>query len=116
MLRNVLRWLHDRFDRNTLYATAVGRDKKVDELPSFKYYDKLYCLWNFIKHNSTSTYEKLHSVYPELIYEDAEYKQGFSAFHIIKFSDELIVELLNVCDSFSALKTSIPKVLGFERQ
>ena len=55
MLRNVLRWLHDRFDRNTLYATAVGRDKKVDELPSFKYYDKLYCLWNFIKHNSTKT-------------------------------------------------------------
>ena len=92
--------MRDRFDRNTLYATAVGGDKKVDELPSFKYYDELYCLWNFIKHNSISTYEKLCSTYPELIYEDAEYKQGFPAFHIVKFSDELILELLCGCDSF----------------
>ena len=92
--------MYDRFDRNTLYATAVGRDKIVDELPSFKYYDKLYCLWNFIKHNSNSTYEKLCSTYPELIYEDAEYKQGLPAFRIVKFSEELILELLSGCDSF----------------
>lgn len=92
--------MRDRFDRNTLYATAVGREKKVHELPSFKYYDKLYCLWNFIKHNSISTYEKLCSVYPELIYENVEYKQGFLACHIVKFSDELILELLSGCDSF----------------
>lgn len=92
--------MRDRFDRNTLYATAVGKDKKVDELPSFKYYDKLYCLWNFIKHNSFSTYEKLRSVYPELICGKVEYKQGFPAFRVINFSDELIIELLDGCDSF----------------
>ena len=33
----------DRFNRNTLYKTATGNDSKVSELPSFKYYDKLYC-------------------------------------------------------------------------
>lgn len=92
--------MHDRFDRNTLYATAAGRNKKVVELPSFKFYDELYCLWNFIKHNSISTYEKLYLAYPELIYEKTEYKQGFPAFHIINFSDELILELLNGCDLF----------------
>lgn len=92
--------MRDRFDRNTLYAAAVGRDKKVNELPSFQYYDKLYCLWNFIKHNSISTYEKLSSAYPELICENKEYKQGFPAFCIVKFSDELILELLSGCDSF----------------
>jgi hypothetical protein len=92
--------MYDRFDRNTLYATAVGRDKIVDELPSFKYYDKLYCLWNFIKHNSNSTYEKLCSTYPELICENREYKQGLPAFRIVKFSEELILELLSGCDSF----------------
>ena len=90
----------DRFNRNTLYATAVRSGRKVDELPSFKYYDKLYCLWNFIKHNSISTYEKLRSAYPELIYEKMEYKQGFPAFYIINFSDELVIELLNGCNSF----------------
>ena len=90
----------DRFDRNTLYATAAGNNRKVTDLPSFKYYDKLYCLWNFIKHNSLSTYEKLSSMYPDLIREDEEYKQGFPAFYIINFTDELIMELLNGCNSF----------------
>lgn len=92
--------MDNRFDRNVLYATAAGRDKKVDELPSFKYYDKLYCLWNFIKHNSISTYEKLRSAYPELIYEKEKYKQGFPAFYLINYSDELVIELLNGCNSF----------------
>ena len=92
--------MRNRFDRNTLYATADGRDKKVDELPFFEYYNKLYCLWNFIKYNNISTYKKLRSAYPELIYENVEYKQGFPGFHIVKFSDELIVELLNGCYSF----------------
>lgn len=92
--------ISDRFDRNILYATAAGKDKKVFELASFKYYDKLYCLWNFIKHNSLSTYEKLRSTYPEVICKEAEYQQGSPAFAIINFSDELIMELLNGCNSF----------------
>ena len=92
--------LTDRFSRNSLYATAAGTNKKVTDLPSFKYYDKLYCLWNFIKHNSLSTYEKLSSAYPDLICQDEEYIQGFPAFYIINFSDELILELLNGCNSF----------------
>ena len=90
----------DRFNRNMLYASAAENDKNVMKLPSFKYYDKLYCLWNFIKHNSISTYEKLYSKYPELICEEEEYKQGLPAFCIIKFTDELIIELLNGCNSF----------------
>lgn len=30
----------NRFDRNKLYATAEGKNKKVTELPSFRYYDR----------------------------------------------------------------------------
>jgi len=92
--------VRDRFDRNILYTTAAEKDRKVQELPSFKYYDKLYCLWNFIKHNSISTYEKLRSAYPELINEGEEYKQGFPALYHINFSDNLMTELLNGCNSF----------------
>lgn len=90
----------NRFDRNKLYATAKGKNKKVTELPSFRYYDKLYCLWNFIKHNSVSIYEKMSSKYPDLIREGEKYKQGFPAFYIINFTDELIMELLNGCSLF----------------
>lgn len=90
----------DRFDRNVFYATADGKDKKVTELPSFVHYNKLYCLWNFIKHNSISTYKKLSSEYPELICDGIEYNQGFPAFQLINFSEELIMELLNGCNSF----------------
>lgn len=90
----------DRFDRNILYATVTGNSRKVTELSSFKYYDKLYCLWNFIKHNSLSTYEKMSYKYPDLIREGEEYKQGYPAFYIINFTDELIIELLNGCSLF----------------
>ncbi len=92
--------LHGHFNRNVLYATAVRKNKCISDLPSFHYYDKLYCLWNFIKHNSISTFEKLKAVFPEVIYDDVDYEQGFSGFTIIKFSDELIYELLDGCDQF----------------
>lgn len=92
--------IKDRFDRNMLYSTAVGKNTKVENLPSFKYYDKLYCLWNFIKHNSLSTFEKLKTHYPELIYEDIQYEQGIPAFSAILFSEDLIIELLDGCSQF----------------
>lgn len=92
--------MKDTFNRNMLYSTAAGKKKKVFELPSFKYYDMLYCLWNFIKHNSISTFEKLKNNYPELIYDNLDYEQGTPAFSVIRLSDELILSLLDGCSSF----------------
>lgn len=89
----------DRFDRNSLYGTAVGKEITVEQLPSFKYYDKLYCIWHFIKHNSFSTYEKLKEKYPETLHK-AEYQQGNLAIHYLNVSDELISELMNGCTEF----------------
>jgi hypothetical protein len=80
--------------------------KKIDRFLFFlagqtiHYYDKIYCLWNFIKHNSISTYEKLKTVFPEILHDDIQYQQGFSGFTIIKFSDDLICELLTGCECF----------------
>ncbi len=88
--------LKDHFDRNALYATAVGKRCKIEELPSFEFYDKLYCIWNFIKHNSQSTYEKLHEKHPEVFYKHAEkYTQGDLAIHYLNLSDELVKELID---------------------
>ncbi len=89
----------DRFDRKSLYATAVGKGKTVEELPSFKFYDKLYCIWHFIKHNSLSTYERLHERYPDTLIQ-TKYQQGDLAIHYLNVSDELISELIDGCISF----------------
>ena len=90
----------EHFKRSVLYGTGVGKEKEVKDLPSFSYYDKLYCLWNFIKHNSKSTYEKIKENHSDLLFEGIEYKQGQPAYGIIEFSDELILDLLKGCRSF----------------
>ena len=75
--------IKDHFDRNTLYGTAVNSGKSVKDLPSFDWYEKLYSLWNFIKHNSQSTY-----------------KQGDLAAGIVDFSDDMIIQLIDGVSDF----------------
>ena len=91
--------IKDRFDRNAFYATAVGKNKRIEDLDHFSWYDKLYCLWNFIKHNSLSTYQTLKDRYPELLYED-EYVQGEMALYFIKFEDKMIEDIIAGCKEF----------------
>lgn len=62
--------------------------------------DKLTEYWNFIKHNSKSTYDKIKESYPEFLFENAEFIQGQPAYKFIRFSDELVMELLNGCREF----------------
>jgi len=92
--------LTDRFDRNILYATALGKDKKVEELKDFKWLDKIYCLWHFLKHNTLSTYNTLKERYPELLNVDKHYEQGELAMYFVKFSNEMVIEILNGCIEF----------------
>lgn len=90
----------DRFDRNILYGTCVGKEKTVEEMQYFKCYDKMYCIWNFIKHNSLSTFKTLNERYPELITKSEKYEQGELAIYHIKFSDKLIEDLLKGIRNF----------------
>lgn len=92
--------LEDRFDRNIFYATAIGKDKKIQELEHFSSFDKLYCIWNFIKHNSASTYKTLNDRYPETIYQEEKYEQGELALYFIQFSEQLIKDLIEGCGEF----------------
>lgn len=92
--------LEDRFDRNIFYATAIGKDKKIQELEHFNSFDKIYCIWNFIKHNSASTYKTLNDRYPELVYQKEKYEQGDLALYFIQFSEELINNILYGCGEF----------------
>lgn len=83
----------DRVDRNALYDYA-GETGTARDLPHYKYHDKLYCIWNFIKHNSISTYKTLKERYPEVLYA-VEFQQGDTAAFYVKFSECLILELLD---------------------
>ncbi|MDE5978074.1 MAG: hypothetical protein K2G70_06410 [Turicibacter sp.] len=88
----------EHFDRNALYDYAGVHDTARNFF-NYSFHDKLYCIWHFIKHNSLSTYNKLKSKYPEILVE-AEFKQGYLAYTYVKFSENLILELLNGCGEF----------------
>lgn len=92
--------LEDKFDRNIFYATAIGKEKKIQELEHFNFFDKLYCIWNFIKHNSESTYKTLSDRYPEIIYKEQKYEQGELALYFIRFSEQLINDIIEGCGEF----------------
>lgn len=92
--------IDNHFDRNYLYATSVKTGKSVQDLPSFPYYEKLYSLWNFIKHNSSSTYEKLIKCYKDSVFENCTYHQGDLATYHVRFSDEMIVSLMDGVSQF----------------
>lgn len=89
----------NRFDRNILYAFKGNREGNVKELENFNYYDQLYCIWNFIKHNSLSTFETINSRYPNLV-KNTNYQQGDLALDYIKIDNELILKLLSEVEIF----------------
>ena len=92
--------IEDHFDRNILYGTAVNSGRSVKDLPFFDWYEKLYSLWNFIKHNSQSTYEKLKEHYPQALIKESECKQGNLAAGIVDFSDDMIIQLIYGVSAF----------------
>lgn len=63
--------------------------------------NKLYAIWNFLKHNSLSTYEALKNSYPEAIIEvNRKYTQGEFALFYINFDETLINTLLTELKEF----------------
>lgn len=90
----------DRFDRNVLYAFKGNKQGKIEELIGYSSYDKMYKIWNFIKHNSKSTFDKLYEKFPELIKNKCEYKQGELAIYFVEINDALINSLLIGVEEF----------------
>lgn len=87
----------ERFTRTNLYNLynkKTGRD--IRELDSFVHYEKLYSVWNFLKHNSYSTFEVIKEKFPDLLFQD-EFKveNGMIAINYLKLSEELLISLLD---------------------
>jgi hypothetical protein len=92
-------WKENQFDRNVFYAFKGNKPGDVKKLDGFAAYDKLYAIWNFIKHNSGSTYAVLKERFPEVLSEN-EYKQGRLACYYVKFDDALIDGVLAGVETF----------------
>ncbi|XMB85842.1 hypothetical protein RJG79_10595 [Mycoplasmatota bacterium WC44] len=87
----------DKFNRDTLYRWYMNcTDYDIRKLDSFKAYDKIYSLWNFLKHNSLSTYETMVKVCPEML-GDAEFSpsNGILAIKYVEFEEDMITKLLS---------------------
>jgi len=91
------------FDRGTFLAFKgpKGQDKKssITCLESYKQHEKMYAIWNFIKHNSGSTYDKVKEHCPDVLV-DHEYQQGELACFYIQFSNELIEQTIDGVKEF----------------
>jgi hypothetical protein len=53
----------DKFNRNVFYAFKSDNQESIKNLDGFTEYDKMYAVWNFIKHNSLSTYQAVKNNY-----------------------------------------------------
>lgn len=94
-------WRGKNFSRNIFYNFKSIKEAEVKSLKSFDAYNKLYAIWNFLKHNSLSTYEALKNSYPEAMIEaDRKYAQGELALFYINFDETLINTLLSGLKEF----------------
>jgi len=57
-------------------------------------YDKFYSVWNFLKHNSLSTYKKVYEKYPDILLS-TEYQNGQFALKFLKIDEEYVNEMLD---------------------
>ncbi|HOV12814.1 MAG TPA: hypothetical protein PK771_00865 [Spirochaetota bacterium] len=89
----------DKYNRNVLYAFKGNKQEKIVNLDGFNEYNKMYIIWNFIKHNSLSTYKSVKDNFPELLI-DGKYTQGELACSFIKFTDELIDSIFEGMERF----------------
>lgn len=87
-----------KWERKIMYYN-IDKDIDIESLDSFKYHDRLYRVWNFIKHNNVSTYNKLKEFYPESLNEN-KYQNGDLSIFYLNITDKLIDETINGLLSF----------------
>lgn len=88
-----------KINRNVLYDNKNEKSLSSRNLHSFQYHDRLYSIWNFIKHNNLRTYKSVKEKYPEVLI-DKEYQSGYLAIHYVKLNEKLILELLEGVKNF----------------
>jgi hypothetical protein len=83
----------DKIKRDDIYTFKGPNKEEVRTLGGVEQFEKMYAIWNFIKHNSNSTFKKLKEYFSETLKDDP-YTQGELACFYVKFDDELIDSIL----------------------
>ncbi len=93
------------FSREAFDSFIQGK-QKIDvksfyDYGTYDYYNRSYRIWNFLKHNSTKSYDQLIKSYPNLIYDpDSSYKNGDPAILVLKLDEKLIINTLDNLPKF----------------
>lgn len=87
-------WEGDTYNRNVLLAFKGNKEESIKNLKSYKYYNKMYVIWNFLKHNSISTYKKVKQNCNDILIRN-DYKQGNLSCYFMDISESLIDKIIN---------------------
>jgi len=87
------------YNREALLAFKGTKKESILELDSYNNYDKMYTIWNFLKHNSQSTFKSVEKKCPEILISQ-EYNQGDLSCYLINFSNELIEQTIDGVQKF----------------
>lgn len=95
----------DDFSKKSFDIFIQGKQNQpAKAFKDFKYYkifDKAYLVWNFLKHNSTRSYEELKRKYSEMIYDpENSYKNGDLALTCLKLDEKFILYCLDNMQKF----------------
>ena len=93
----------DKFNRDNLKSYVSGRVPGLDytKFDNHCYYDKVYKIWNFLKHNNLDVYTKVKENYPELLINPkVSYENGDSAIRYLNLTEDLVLELLDGLGKF----------------
>ena len=84
-----------KFNRDLFDAFIQGRKKglKLENIEGYYDYDRLYNVWNFLKHNSMDLYEKINKKHPDLLFDD-EYRSGDLALKILNIDRKFVTEMI----------------------
>ncbi len=109
-----------KFNRSCLSKYLMETYPNLDytKLDSYSYYDKIYKLWNFIKHNNSDVFNKVFNSFPELLINpQKKYVAGDIAINYLVLNEDLIMDLLSglekffdeFCSKFFGEKTDYPQ-------
>lgn len=78
-------------------------NNKVDffNYNNYNVYERARLVYNFLKHNSIKSYDKLKRKYPEMIYDpDNKYRNGDLALNVLKLDEKYILDCLDNLHNF----------------
>lgn len=97
----------ENFNRCILYDLFKERGVEKIDIKGYFYFDRMYRIWNFIKHNNKSTYKTLKQ-FDDSVLINTEYKDGNNAIHYVNI-DSFIIE--NTIENLHIFMSSLCKII-----